>query len=96
MSYHGKQGSGPLKPRCEALCQRLYGTEVVIAVSQTIPSGHRAAPHDMYAFHPHGTLLVVTLIPWFLWDYYEPQEIYKEKIVKALAEFKFHRLGEDF
>jgi hypothetical protein len=54
-----KQDSGPLKPRCEASCRRLRGTEVVTAVSQTIPSGHRAAPRRMYAFHPHG--LVVTV-----------------------------------
>jgi hypothetical protein len=38
----GKQGSGPPKPGCEASCRRLHGTEVVIAVSQTILSWHRA------------------------------------------------------
>jgi hypothetical protein len=27
-------------------------------VSQTIPSGHRAASRRMHAFHPHGVLLV--------------------------------------
>jgi hypothetical protein len=42
----------------EASCWRLHGTEVV-TVSQTIPSGHRR----MYAFHPHGALLVVTNSP---------------------------------
>jgi hypothetical protein len=30
--------------------QRLHGTEVVIAVSQTVPSGHLAAPCHIYAF----------------------------------------------
>jgi len=40
---------------------RLHGTEVVTAVSQTIPSGHRAAPRCVYALHPHGALLVVTV-----------------------------------
>jgi hypothetical protein len=33
----GKKGSGPPKPRREASCRRLHGTEVVTAVSQTIP-----------------------------------------------------------
>jgi hypothetical protein len=57
-SEDGKQGSGPPKPRCEA---RLHSTEVVIAVSQTIRSGHGATPRRMYAFHRHGALLVVTV-----------------------------------
>jgi hypothetical protein len=60
-SQDGEQGCGPPKPRCEASCRRLPGTEVVTAVSQTSPSGHRAAPHCMYALHPHGALLVVTV-----------------------------------
>jgi hypothetical protein len=40
---------------------------MVIAASQTIPSGYRAGPHRTYVFHLHGALLVVTLIPQFLW-----------------------------
>jgi hypothetical protein len=54
----GKQGSGSLKPRCKASCQGLHGTEVMIAVSEMIPLGHRAAS-CMYAFHSHGALWVV-------------------------------------
>jgi hypothetical protein len=61
MSYDGELGSDQPKPRCEALCRRLRGTDVVIAVSQTFPSGHRAAPRRMYVFHPYGALLVVTV-----------------------------------
>jgi predicted nucleic acid-binding protein len=58
----GRQ-TGSTKPRCEASCRRLHGTEVVIAVSQTIPSGHRAAPRhtSMYAFHRYGALVVMTV-----------------------------------
>jgi hypothetical protein len=38
----------------------------------------------MYAFHPHGALLVVTLIPRFLWDYYVLQEIHRKKVENAI------------
>jgi hypothetical protein len=64
-SCDGKQGSGPPKLRCEASCRRLHGNEVATAVSQTTPLGHRATPRRMYAFRPHGALLVVTLILTF-------------------------------
>jgi hypothetical protein len=57
----GLKDSDPPKPRCEASCRRLHGTEVVIAVSQTIPSGHQAAPSRMYASHTHWVLLAVTV-----------------------------------
>jgi hypothetical protein len=59
-SLDDKQGSGPPKPRCEALCRGLRGTGVVIAVSLMIPWGHQAAPRHIYAFQPYGTLRVVT------------------------------------
>jgi hypothetical protein len=39
-----RTGSDPAKPKNEASFRRLYDNEVVVAVSQTIPSGHRAAP----------------------------------------------------
>jgi hypothetical protein len=42
-----KYGSGPPKPRCEALC-RLRGTEVVIVVSQAILCGS-TGQHPSYA-----------------------------------------------
>jgi hypothetical protein len=42
-------------------CRRLHGTDVMTAVSQTIPSGHRAAPRRMYAFAPHGALRAATV-----------------------------------
>jgi hypothetical protein len=45
----------------KASWRRLHDTEVVTAVSQTTPSGHRTAPRRVYAFHPHGALLVVTV-----------------------------------
>jgi hypothetical protein len=65
----GRQtGLWPTKPRCEASCQRLHDTEVMITVSLAIPSGHRVAPCHMYAFHPDGALRVVTSIPRFLWN----------------------------
>jgi hypothetical protein len=60
-SYYGKQDSGPPKPRCEASSQRLHVIEVVKAVLRTIPSGHRAWPHRIYAFYLHGALRVVTV-----------------------------------
>jgi hypothetical protein len=63
MSLDSKQGSGPPKPRCEALCQGLHGTGVVIAVLLTIPSGHQAVPHHTNAFHLYGALQVVSLFP---------------------------------
>jgi hypothetical protein len=31
--YDDKQGSGPPKPSCEASCQMLHGTEMVIVMS---------------------------------------------------------------
>jgi hypothetical protein len=43
------------KAMCEASCERLHGTDVVIAVSQTILSGHQASS-CFTTFHP----LVVT------------------------------------
>jgi hypothetical protein len=60
-SLDGKQGSGPPKQRNEALCRGLRGTELVKAVTQMIPSGYKAAPHHMYAFHQYGALVVVTV-----------------------------------
>jgi hypothetical protein len=54
----------------------LRGTEMVAAVSQTIPSGHLAAPRRVYAFYPHSDLLVATFISRFLWDKYGAQDIY--------------------
>jgi hypothetical protein len=69
-----------------ASCQGLHGTQVVIAVTQTIPSGHRAAPSRMYAFHPHGALWWWLLIPLFLRDYYGTQKIYREKMAKAIKQ----------
>jgi hypothetical protein len=36
------------------------------------------------------------LIPQFLWDLYALQEIYRKRCQKALAEFKFQRLGKSF
>jgi hypothetical protein len=78
-SQDGEQGCGPLKPRCEASCRRLPGTEVT-AESQTTPSGHRAAPHCMCVCLPPawgsagGDCLILwwdfgwLLIPQFLWD----------------------------
>jgi hypothetical protein len=59
MSYDCELGSDPSKPRCEVLHQGLHGTEVVIAVLQTIPSGHWASAHSMYEFHPYENLWVV-------------------------------------
>jgi hypothetical protein len=38
-SYNGKRGFDLQKPRCEALCRRLRGTEVMIAMSQIEPFG---------------------------------------------------------
>jgi hypothetical protein len=52
---------------------------MVIAVLQTIPSGHRAVPRRMYAIHPHGAVWLVILIPQFSWDCCELQEITKGK-----------------
>jgi len=58
----GRQ-TGSTKPRCEASCRRLHGTEVVIAVSQTIPSGHRAALcHVWVCLSPVLGLLVVMTV----------------------------------
>jgi hypothetical protein len=68
MSSDGKWGSGPPKTRCEALWQGLYGTRVVIAVSQTIPSQHQAQPCHVHAIHSYGAQRVVTSIPWFSWN----------------------------
>jgi hypothetical protein len=59
-------------------------------MSQTIPLGHQAAPHCMYAFHPHGALLVVLV--GLIWT----TRNLKKKVAKALAEFKFCCLGEHF
>jgi hypothetical protein len=39
------RGNGSPTPRCDASCQGLHGTGVVIAVLLTIPSGHQAALH---------------------------------------------------
>jgi hypothetical protein len=57
----------PQKPRCEASCQRLHGTEVVIIVSQKFLSGHREAPRRMCAIQSHGSAGGDCLIPPFLW-----------------------------
>jgi hypothetical protein len=56
-----KQGSDPLKSRCEESHQRLHSTESVTAVSPTIPLGYQTAPNHIIAFHPHGDLWVETL-----------------------------------
>jgi hypothetical protein len=68
---NGEQGSGPPKQRSEVLCRRLHGNEVVIAVSRTIPSRHRAAPRRMYVYLPPawGSVSSDGLIPRFLQDY---------------------------
>jgi hypothetical protein len=70
----GEQGSGPPKPKCEVSCWGLHGTGVVIAVSWTIPLGHRAAPRFINAFHTYGALWVVTFVPRFSWNDNETQE----------------------
>jgi hypothetical protein len=44
-------------------------TQAVIAVLQTIPSRHQAAPRHMHTLYPHGALQMVTAsFPQFLWD----------------------------
>jgi hypothetical protein len=66
-----------------------------MAVSKTIPSGHWPAPQCMYAFHSHGALMVVpnsTVLVGLIWTTRNLQE----KMAKALAEFKFCRLGGHF
>jgi hypothetical protein len=51
----------------------------------------------MYAFHPlSGSAGGDCLIPQYLWDYYEPQEICMKKMAKPLVEFKFCHLGKKF
>jgi hypothetical protein len=47
---------------------RLHGTEVVIAVSQTSPSGHRVAPCSICLPPTWGSAGGECLIPRFLWD----------------------------
>jgi hypothetical protein len=47
--------------KCEVSWQRVHGTEVVIAMSQIISSGHWKAHRHMNNFHLYGTLQVVTV-----------------------------------
>jgi hypothetical protein len=49
----GRQ-TGLWSTEAKASCRRVHGTEVLTAVPQTIPSGHRAAPRRMYGFYSHG------------------------------------------
>jgi hypothetical protein len=76
--------------RCEASCQRLHNPEVVIALSQTIPSGHRAAHHRMYNYLPPtwGSAGGDCLIPRFCGTN-KDHKASTGKMAKALAEFKF-------
>jgi hypothetical protein len=95
-SYEAKQNSGLPKLRYEASCQKLHGTEVVIG----------SVANDPF-MAPGSTLLYACLptawgdggdylIPCFLCNHYGPQEIYRKKLAKALAEFKFCSLGKIF
>jgi hypothetical protein len=49
----------------------------------------------MHAFHPHGALLVVTLIPGSCGTNADHNKS-TGKNVQAFAEFKFRRLGKHF
>jgi hypothetical protein len=58
-----RTANGNLVHRSQGVRHRTEGciTQVLTRVSQTIPSGPRAAPHHKHAFHPNGALLVVTV-----------------------------------
>jgi hypothetical protein len=57
--------------------------------------GASGITHRMYAFHLHGALLVVTLIPLFLWTSMDHKK-FTGKMAKALTEVKFHCLGKPY
>jgi hypothetical protein len=50
----------------------------------------------MYGFHRQGTLLVVTSIPRVLLELIWTTRNTQEEMAKALAKFKFRRLGKHF
>jgi hypothetical protein len=58
-----QQKTGPPKSKHKVFCRGLQGTEVVNSVTYMTPSGHRAVPHQMYAFHPHEPVGGDCLIP---------------------------------
>jgi len=58
---------------------KVWGTEVVIIVSQKFLSGHREAPRRMCAIQSHGSAVGDCLIPPFLWGWYGPQEMWRKK-----------------
>jgi hypothetical protein len=72
-SLHRRQG---VRHRAEGCMAH----EVVTAVSQTIPSGHRAAPRHMYSFHPHGALVLVVQVHNLLSEILKTEKLRKPKV----------------